>query len=167
SQLSYSLLLNYRTPRSSQNWNSSMTIDIVVVLFIALAAVILFATETLRIDAVALLVLSSPALTGLVATAEAHGGFSNAPTITVAALFVLAAGLQNSGALSGIGNLLSSAKSPLQFLIILFAILAVIAPFVNNTAVVAVLLPIVMAATASIGMSASKALIPLSYVSQM
>jgi len=43
----------------------------------------------------------------------------------------------------------------------------VVAPFVNNTAVVAVFMPIVMTATASIGMSASKALIPLSYVSQM
>ncbi|MGB6103900.1 MAG: SLC13 family permease [Pusillimonas sp.] len=144
-----------------------MTIDIAVVLFIALVAIMLFATEKLRIDAVALLVLASLALTGMVDTGEALSGFSNSATITVAAMFVLAAGLQNSGALSGIGNLLGSAKSPLQFLIILFAVLAAIAPFVNNTAVVAVFMPIVMAATASIGMSASKALIPLSYVSQM
>src|SRR5690606_16590256 len=121
----------------------------------------------LRIDAVALLVLSSLALTGLVDTGAALSGFSNAATITVAAMFVLAAGLQNSGALSGIGNLLGQAKSPVQFLIILFAVLAVIAPFVNNTAVVAVFLPIVMAATARLGMSAANALIPLSYVSQM
>src|SRR5690606_28308979 len=88
-------------------------------------------------------------------------------TVTVAAMFVLAAGLQNSGALSGIGNLLARAKSPLQFLVILFIVLAVIAPFVNNTAVVAVFMPIVIAATTGIGMSASKALMPLSYVSQM
>ncbi|MCC2595825.1 SLC13 family permease [Pusillimonas sp. MFBS29] len=144
-----------------------MTLEIVVVLVIALVAIVLFATEKLRIDAVALLVLTSLALTGLVDTGAALSGFSNPATITVAAMFVLAAGLQNSGALSGIGNLLSSAKSPVQFLLMLFAVLAAIAPFVNNTAVVAVFLPIVMAATASIGMSASKALIPLSYVSQM
>src|SRR5690606_41337617 len=71
------------------------------------------------------------------------------------------------GALSGIGDLLSRAKSPSLFLITLFVVLALIAPFVNNTAVVAVFMPIVLTATASIGMSASKALIPLSYVSQM
>src|SRR5690606_16171195 len=100
-------------------------------------------------------------------TGQALSGFSNPATVTVAAMFVLAAGLQNSGALSGLGTLLARARSPLQFLVILFAMLAVIAPFVNNTAVVAVFMPIVMAATASIGMSASKALIPLSYVSQM
>ena len=144
-----------------------MTLEIGLVLAIALAAVALFATEKLRIDAIALLVLTSLALTGLVTPGQALSGFSNGATITVAAMFVLAAGLQNSGALSGIGDLLSRAKSPTQFLIILFAVLAVIAPFVNNTAVVAVFMPIVMAATASIGMSASKALIPLSYVSQV
>src|SRR5690554_2538265 len=82
-------------------------------------------------------------------------------------MFVLAAGLQNSGALSGIGRLLSQARSPFLFLLTLFRVLAVVAPFVNNTAVVAVFMPIVMTATASIDMSASKALIPLSYVSQM
>ena len=144
-----------------------MTTDIVVVLFISLAAVILFATEKLRIDAVALLVLASLALTGLVDASDALSGFSNSATVTVAAMFVLAAGLQNSGALSGIGNLLGKTKSPFQFLLVLFAALAAIAPFVNNTAVVAVFMPIVMAATANIGISASKALIPLSYVSQM
>ncbi|NLD68949.1 MAG: SLC13 family permease, partial [Limnobacter sp.] len=133
----------------------------------ALAAMLLFATEKLRMDAVALLVLASLALTGLVDTQQALSGFSNSATVTVAAMFVLAAGLQNSGALAGIGNLLGRAKSPLQFLLILFAVLAVIAPFVNNTAVVAVLMPIVITATAGIGMSPSKALIPLSYVSQM
>lgn len=144
-----------------------MTTEIALVLCIALMAIVLFATEKLRIDAVALLVLSGLAILGLVSPGEALSGFSNAATITVAAMFVLAAGLQNSGALSGVGRLLGNAKSPFLFLITLFGVLALVAPFVNNTAVVAVFMPIVMAATARIGMSASKALIPLSYVSQM
>jgi len=144
-----------------------MTAEIAVVLCTALVAIVLFATEKLRIDAVALLVLSSLAVLGLVTPGQALAGFSNPATITVAAMFVLAAGLQNSGALSGIGRLLGRARSPLQFLLILFLVLSIISPFVNNTAVVAVFMPIVMTATANIGMSPSKALIPLSYVSQM
>ena len=144
-----------------------MTIEIALVLGIAGVAILLFATEKLRIDAVALLVLSGLAILGLVSPGQALSGFSNQATVTVAAMFILAAGLQNSGALSGIGRLLGSARSPFLFLLTLFGVLAVVAPFVNNTAVVAVFMPIVMAATASIGMSASKALIPLSYVSQM
>ena len=144
-----------------------MTIEIALVLGIAGVAILLFATEKLRIDAVALLVLSGLAILGLVSPGQALSGFSNQATVTVAAMFILAAGLQNSGALSGIGRLLGSARSPFLFLLTLFGVLAVVAPFVNNTAVVAVFMPIVMTATASIGMSASKALIPLSYVSQM
>ncbi len=144
-----------------------MTIEIVLVLCIALAAIVLFATEKLRMDTVALLVLGGLAVAGLVTPEQAVSGFSNPATITVASMFVLAAGLQNSGALSGIGRLLGRAKSPFLFLLVLFAILAVVAPFVNNTAVVAVFMPIVMTAASGIGMPASKALIPLSYVSQM
>ncbi|WP_353173950.1 SLC13 family permease [Paracandidimonas soli] len=144
-----------------------MTIEIVLVLCIALAAIVLFATEKLRMDTVALLVLGGLAVAGLVTPEQAVSGFSNPATITVASMFVLAAGLQNSGALSGIGRLLGRAKSPFLFLLVLFAVLAVVAPFVNNTAVVAVFMPIVMTAASGIGMPASKALIPLSYVSQM
>lgn len=144
-----------------------MTVDIALVLGVAMIAMFLFATEKLRIDAVAVLVLAALAVFGLISPGEALSGFSNEATITVAAMFVLAAGLQNSGALSGIGRLLGKAGSPLVFLLILFGVLAVVAPFVNNTAVVAVFMPLVMTAAAGIGMSASKALIPLSYVSQM
>ena len=144
-----------------------MTFEIALVLGVAFIAILLFATEKLRIDAVALLVLSSLAILGLVNPGEALSGFSNQATITVAAMFILAAGLQNSGALSGIGRLLGKANSPFLFLVVLFGILAVVAPFVNNTAIVAVFMPLVMTAAAAIGMSASKALIPLSYVSQM
>lgn len=144
-----------------------MTLEIALVLGVAIIAILLFATEKLRIDAVALLVLSSLAILGLINPGEALSGFSNQATITVAAMFILAAGLQNSGALSGIGRLLGKANSPFLFLVVLFGILAVVAPFVNNTAIVAVFMPLVMTAAAAIGMSASKALIPLSYVSQM
>ena len=133
-----------------------MTLQIALVLSIAVGAIILFVTEKLRMDLVAVLVLCLLTLLGLVDTGQALSGLGNAATVTVAAMFILAAGLQNSGALSGIGHLLGKAKSPFQFLLILFGVLAVISPFVNNTAVVAVFMPIVIAASASVGMAASK-----------
>lgn len=144
-----------------------MTADIAITLGITLAAVILFATEKIRMDAVAILVLCALLATGQINLEEALSGFSNPATITVAAMFVLAAGLQQSGALNGIGTILGKVKSRLMFLLVLFAATALVSPFVNNTAVVAVFIPIVMAAAANIKMPASKALIPLSYVSQM
>ena len=81
-------------------------------------------------------------------------------------MFVLAAGLRSS-ALSGVGRMLNRVKSPTAFLLLLFAALAIVSPFVNNTAVVAVFMPIVLTASARVGLPASKALIPLSYMSQI
>lgn len=144
-----------------------MTLDITLVLLISLGAMVLFVTEKLRIDAIAILVLVSLTLLKLISLDQALSGFSNPATITVAAMFMLAAGLQNSGALAGIQRLLGAARSPLQFMLMLFLLLALIAPFVNNTAVVAVFIPIVIAASLKVGLAPSKTLIPLSYVAQM
>ena len=96
-----------------------MTLEIILVLLITLSAMVLFVTEKLRIDAIAILVLVSLTLLNLVSPSEALSGFSNSATITVASMFVLAAGLQNSGALAGIQKLLSAARSPLQFMLML------------------------------------------------
>ena len=144
-----------------------MTLEISLVLLISLGAMVLFVTEKLRIDAIAILVLVSLTLLDLVSTTQALSGFSNPATITVASMFILAAGLQNSGALAGIQRLLGTARSPLMFMLMLFALLALTAPFVNNTAIVAIFIPIVIAASLKVGMAPSKTLIPLSYVAQM
>lgn len=144
-----------------------MTIEIVLVLGISLGAMILFITEVMRVDAIAMSVLVSLALLGLISPTEALSGFSNPATITVASMFILAAGLERSGALNGISRLLSQAKTPRSFSFMLFGLLALVAPFVNNTALVAVFIPIVITASLSIGIAPSKSLIPLSYVSQM
>src|SRR5690625_85760 len=144
-----------------------MTVDIALVLGIAVIAIALFITERLRMDIVAMLVLVSLQALSLTTPTETLSGFSNQATITVAAMFILAAGLQNTGALAGIGRLLGKSRPPTLFLLTLFGVLAIIAPFVNNTAVVAVFMPVVIAASLQIGLPPTKTLIPLSYVSQM
>ena len=144
-----------------------MTLEIFLVLLITASSMALFISEKLRVDAIAILVLVSLTLLDLVSPSQALSGFSNPATITVAAMFILAAGLQNSGALSGIQKMLGAARSPLQFLLMLFALILLIAPFINNTAVVAIFIPIVIAASLKVGLTPSKALIPLSYVAQM
>lgn len=144
-----------------------MSLDAWLVVAVMAVAVTLFATEKLRVDAVALLVLGSLVVLGLLDAEQAISGFSNDATITVAAMFVLAAGLQQTGALSRIGRLFSRLRSPTMFMLALLLAIGVVSPFVNNTAVVAVFLPIVLAATAANRLSASKVLIPLSYASQM
>lgn len=144
-----------------------MTTEIFLVLLITVVAMVLFITEKLRYDGVAMLVLSSLAILGLVSPSQALSGFSNDATITIASMFVLAAAIENSGALGAVNKLFSRLKSPLAFYLTLFGVLGVISPFVNNTAVVAVLIPVAISASLKVGLSPSKTLIPLSYVSQM
>ena len=144
-----------------------MTLEIGLTLFITAVAIVLFATEKVRMDAVAILLIVSLAATGLIDSKEALSGFSNSSTITVAAMFILAAGLQHSGALNRIGQMLGRVKSPLMFLLVMFVSATVMSMFISNTAVVAVFIPIVLASAYKIGMAPSKALIPLSLVAQM
>lgn len=144
-----------------------MTIEILLVLIITATAMVLFITEKLRYDGIGMLVLASLAILGLVSPKQALSGFSNEATITIASMFILAAALENTGALSVVNRLFSRIKSPFTFYLTLFGVLGVIAPFVNNTAVVAVFIPIVISASLKVGIMPSKTLIPLSYVSQM
>ena len=144
-----------------------MTLEIFLVLLITVVAMVLFITEKLRYDAIGMLVLASLAILGLVSPTQALSGFSNEATITIAAMFILAAALENSGALSSVNKLFSRIKTPLTFYLTLFGLLAVISPFVNNTAVVAIFIPLVISASLKVGIAPSKTLIPLSYVSQM
>ncbi len=143
-----------------------MGMDLWLTLAVLAGTVYLFVTEKLPVDVVALLVLSALLVLGLVAPAEALSGFSSQATITVAAMFVLSAGLQRSGALQGLGEMLARIRSPWLFALVMMVLIAAISGFVNNTAALAVFMPLVMAATAANKQPASKYLIPLSYAAQ-
>lgn len=144
-----------------------MELQALLTLAVLLGAVALFVTEKLPVDVVAMLVLASLLVMGLVSPAEALSGFSSEATITVAAMFVLSAGLAHTGALAPIGRLFSRIKRPWLFLIALMVVIGPISAFVNNTAAVAVFLPMVLAASAANRMSPSQLLIPMSYAAQM
>jgi len=84
--------------------SESEAMEITLVLGIVAVAVALFATEKLSVDIVALLVLGALVATGLVSPDQAISGFSNPATVTVAAMFVLSAGLSKTGALAALGQ---------------------------------------------------------------
>src|SRR5690606_32955331 len=143
-----------------------MQMDLWLTLAVLAGAVYLFVTEKLPTDVVALLVMASLLVLGLVSPTEALSGFSSQATITVAAMFVLSAGLQRSGALEGLGEALSRIRSGWLFALVMMAVTAFISAFVNNTAAVAAFLPLVMAAAIAQRRAPSKVLIPLSYAAQ-
>ncbi|WP_454828457.1 SLC13 family permease [Pseudoxanthomonas wuyuanensis] len=143
-----------------------MGMEVWLVLAVLAGAVVLFVTEKLPVDVVALLVLSSLLVLGLVTPREALSGFSSQATITVAAMFVLSAGLQRSGALLAVGEALGRIKWSWLFALVMMGLVAFVSAFVNNTAAVAVFLPLVIAAAVANKRSPSKFLIPLSYAAQ-
>jgi di/tricarboxylate transporter len=104
-------------------------------------------------------------LLGLVTPEEGIAGFSNSATVTVMAMFVLSAGITRTGVIQVIRDrlLVWGGKNPHQQVFVLGALVGPISAFINNTAVVAIFLPIVEDWCKKQKISPSKLLIPLSY----
>ncbi len=144
-----------------------MSIDAILVLAILIGAVALFVSEKYPIDFVALLVLGTLLALGLVTPQEGISGLSNPATVTVAAMFILSAGLQKTGATAAVGRLMVRfGQSHFTALVVIMGTITVMSAFINNTAAVAVFIPLVMLVANRRKIAASKLLIPLSYASQ-
>ncbi|MFH1852605.1 MAG: SLC13 family permease [Candidatus Neomarinimicrobiota bacterium] len=146
-----------------------MTIEIVIVLAIIFLTVVLFATEILPIEITALTTLGLLLLTGIIEPAAAFSGFSNSAVITIALLFTLSYALQKTGILEYFViqlNKLARRSTSLGLLVFLLSI-ALLSAVVNNTAVVAIFMPIAIRLAQKYSISPSKILIPLSYAAIM
>jgi len=74
-----------------------MTFEIAIVFIIVIGAVILFITEKLSVDLVALIAMALLLLAGILSPEEGVSGFSNDATVTIAALYILSTGLFKTG----------------------------------------------------------------------
>ena len=132
---------------------------------IILVALALFVTELFPIDVTALLVLGLLLILGLVSPSESLAGFSNPAVITIACLFILSHALQKSHVLEyliiNINSLIDKSRV-LGMIAYLFAI-GVASAVVNNTAIVAIFMPVTIRLADKYNISPSKVLIPLSY----
>ncbi|MBD3177574.1 MAG: SLC13 family permease [Armatimonadia bacterium] len=105
-------------------------------------------------------------LLGILDPAQALSGFSNPGMITVAALFVVAAGLRETGAVQSIaGRLLGQPRSLAHAQARVMLPVAGLSGFLNNTPLVAMLMPAITDWSRRHSLPASKLLIPLSYAS--
>jgi len=140
--------------------------EIVLTLSILVLAFIAFVFEWLPVDLTALSVAIVLMFTGLVTPDEGISGFSNSATITVMAMFILSAGVTRTGLLEIVRDWLVNwgGKNPTRQIFVLGAIIGPISALINNTAVVAIFLPIVEDWCKKQRISVSKLLIPLSYV---
>ena len=121
--------------------------------------------EWFPLDIVAIGVTVILIILGLITPEEGISGFSNSATITVMAMFIISAGIDRTGAIKVFKELLLKwgGKHPTQQILTLGVIAGPVTAFINNTAVVAVFLPIIEQWCKKQGTSVSKLLIPLSY----
>ena len=144
-----------------------MSFAAIATIVIICLALILFITEVLSIDIVALLVLTSFVLLGVITPEQGVAGFSNKATVTVMFLFILSSALLKTGALQYLANSLSKVfiKNYNQGMLLMMFLIAFISAFINNTPVVAVFIPVILQIAHSSGQSPTKMLIPLSFAS--
>lgn len=144
-----------------------MSPDILIIFGLLVAAVFLFSYEKIPFDITALILLSVLLITGILTPKEGLSGFSNTATITIAAMFILSEGIRKTGALNDISDYFSKIgkESPKFGIILIMAAIGVISGFINNTAAVAIFIPVMITLSREIEMGASKLLMPLSFAS--
>lgn len=144
-----------------------MTLEIALVLGLVVSAVILFATEKLPVDLTAMIIMGAMLLSGIITPQDAIGGFSNPATVTVGAMFILSAALFKTGAVNILGGTLSR-LGRLNFWLVLIAMMLMVgllSAFINNTAAVAIFLPIALGVARDTGVAAGRLLMPISFAS--
>lgn len=139
-------------------WQGVLTL---VTLFSVLSALVL---SRVAADLILMAALAFLLITGILGPAEALAGFGNPGVITIATLYVVAAGLKETGAVQWIARLLlghPKTEKGAQFRMVVPT--GILSGFMNNTAVVAMFIPAIQEWAQRLGVPASKLLLPLSY----
>ncbi len=142
-----------------------MTPEIAQVLIIVGGALLLLISDRIRVDVIALMVLGTLAVTGLVTPTEALSGFSSPAVITVWAVFIMSGALARSGIANQIGRqvLRVAGNGEARLIAAIMLSAGLMSAFLNNVGVVAIMLPVVMDIARRTRRSPSKFLIPLAY----
>ena len=144
-----------------------MTPDMLLVFGLLAVTIILFLTDRLSLDLVALLVLLALIFTGALTLGEALVGFSDPIVLMIAGLFIVGNGLVQTGVADALGDRLArvAGTSEVRLLVMTMVVAAVLSAFMSSTGAVAILLPMVVSLAWGARVSPSKLLIPLAYAS--
>lgn len=142
-----------------------MTPDIILVFAVLAAAVVLLVSEWIPMEVTALLVLGTMAVTGLVPPAEALAGFGSPAVVTVWAVFILSGGLTRTGVANLIGKLVlrMAGSREAVMVVVIMTTAGVLSAVMNNVAVAALMLPVVMDIARATATPAGRLLLPLAY----
>ena len=141
-----------------------MNADLAIVLCFLGAAVVMFALNRPRMDAVALIMMVALPLTGVVTMGEALAGFSDPSVLLIAALFVIGEGLVRTGVAQRLGDWLieRAGRNETRLLGLLMFSVAGIGSVMSSTGVVAIFIPVVLRVAQSAGLAPGRLMMPLS-----
>lgn len=139
-----------------------------LVLVIVAATVALFIAGRRRFDVIAVGVLAALLVLGLIRPEQALHGFSSPATATVAAMFVLSAGLVRTGLVQWLALRIDrlAGRTESRLVLVLCLTVAALSAFIVNTATVAIFIPVAVVLARSRKLPASRVLMPLSFASQ-
>ena len=142
-----------------------MTPEILLVMGILAVVMVVLVTEIMPLEVLAMLVLGVLAITGLVSPTEALAGFSNPAVVTIWAVFILSGGLTRTGIANILGRYLlrMGGSGDTRMIVLIMVIAGGLSAFMNNVAVAALMLPVVMDISRKTGKSPSLLLMPLAY----
>ncbi len=124
-----------------------------------------FVREWLKPDVAVMLAVAVLLALGLLSAKDVTGVFGNSAPITIACLFIISGALSKTGCVDRLGDWLGqlAGQSEFRLLLALLAVGLLISPFINNTPVVMVMIPAVIAMAGRYKIAPSRLLIPLSY----
>lgn len=143
--------------------------DLVIVLVLLGAAIVMFAINKPRLDAVALIMLAALPFTGVLTMTEALAGFSDPNIVLIAALFVLGDGLVRTGVAQGLGDWLTlkAGRSEIRLIVLLMVVVAGLGATMSSTAVTAIFIPVALRISKSTGVGPGRLMMPLSFAALM
>ncbi|MDX1416593.1 MAG: SLC13 family permease, partial [Candidatus Promineifilaceae bacterium] len=146
-----------------------MNLEIAVTLGIMFAAIVLFATEKLRVDIIALLVLLTVGFLALIPPEAVFAGFASPAVVTVWAVYIVSEGLFKTGVADILGARITrlAGKSETRLIIAIMVTCGTMSAFMNNIGATAVLLPVVVGISRKTQIPLSRLLIPLAFSSLM
>jgi len=142
--------------------------SLILTIVILATAIGLFVSGKLRADLVAICSLTALLVLGLIAPDQALLGFANQATVTIAAMFVVSAGLVRTGLVQWVASGLDrrAGKGEWQLILLLCIVIAALSAFLVNTATVAIFIPVAIVLAKNRKIPVSRVLIPLSFASQ-
>lgn len=141
-----------------------MTLAGWTVLAILAAAIAAFASNRVRVDAVALAVLLALAVSGVVSASEAVAGFSDSSVLMIGGLFVVGEALVTTGVAAAVGAWLAriGGGNEARLIALMMLVVAGIGAFMSSTGIVAMFIPVVFGLVARTGFSRARLMMPLS-----